>query len=357
MLNKILKLFFIITGGTIGIFLIPDLINSITNGKIPLWMSYLISTFIVFITIFWMINYGLILVRRIEESLLKVPVTNVLFGSFGLILGLIVAFLIAIPLKEISIVLVNTVFPIFLTLLFGYLGFQIGFKKRKDIKNLLYNLELGEIKTKNITVGKMKEAEEKIKILDTSVILDGRIEEICKTGFLEGTLIIPQFVLEEVQHVADSSDMTQRNRGRRSLDTLNNLQKEPDIKVEIYEGELNEIQAVDKFIKLGKLLNGVIITNDSNLNKVCNLHNVKVLNINDLAKVLKPIFLPGDKINVQIIKEGKEDKQAIAYLDDGTMIVVEKGGDFIGEYIDVLVTRILQTSAGKMIFAKSIINS
>ena len=121
--------------------------------------------------------------------------------------------------------------------------------------------------------------------------------------------------------------------------------------------ELNEIQAVDKFIKLGKLLNGVIITNDSNLNKVCNLHNVKVLNINDLAKVLKPIFLPGDKINVQIIKEGKEDKQAIAYLDDGTMIVVEKGGDFIGEYIDVLVTRILQTSAGKMIFAKSIINS
>lgn len=136
---------------------------------------------------------------------------------------------------------------------------------------------------------------------------------------------------------------------------MNKIQKEPDIKVEIYEGDFNGIQAVDKFVEIAKLLNGIVVTNDTNLNKICNLHDVKVLSINDLAETLKPVVLPGEKINVQVIKDGKDEKQAIAYLDDGTMIVVEQGRDYLGEYIDVLVTRILQTSAGRMIFAKPII--
>lgn len=136
---------------------------------------------------------------------------------------------------------------------------------------------------------------------------------------------------------------------------MNKIQKEPDIKVEIYEGDFNGIQEVDKFVEIAKLLNGSVVTNDTNLNKICNLHDVKVLSINDLAEALKPVVLPGEKINVQVIKDGKDDKQAIAYLDDGTMIVVEQGRDYLGEYIDVLVTRILQTSAGRMIFAKPII--
>lgn len=354
MLNRILKSFMIIVSGTIGIFLIPDFINGITNGKVPLWMSYLIGIVIFFITTFWMINYGLSLIRRIEEKLLKIPETNVLFGTFGLILGLIVAFLISSPLKEMSIGVVTTIFPTFLTILLGYLGFQVGFKKKNDLINLLSVSERSDTKNTKIAAESEKELQRKTKILDASVILDGRIEELCKTGFLEGTLIIPQFVLEEVQHVADSSDRIKRNRGRRGLDTLNRIQKEMDLQVEIYEDGFNEIKEIDRFIKLAKLLNGMVVTNDSNLNKVCNLHDIKVLNINDLATALKPAVFPGEKINVQVIKDGKDDKQGVAYLDDGTMIIVEKGHDYIGDYIDVLVTKLLQTSAGKMIFAKPI---
>ncbi len=353
-MNRILKLFMIIVSGTIGIFLIPDFINSITNGKVPLWISYLIGIVIFFITTFWMINYGLSLIRRIEEKLLKIPVTNVLFGTFGLILGLIVAFLISSPLKEMSIGVVTTIFPTFLTILFGYLGFQVGFKKKNDLINLLSVSERSDTKNTKIAMESEEELQRKTKILDVSVILDGRIEELCKTGFLEGTLIIPQFVLEEVQHVADSSDRIIRNRGRRGLDTLNRIQKELDLKVEIYEDGFNEIKEIDRFIKLAKLLNGIVVTNDSNLNKVCILHDIKVLNINDLAIALKPAVFPGEKINVQVIKDGKDDKQGVAYLDDGTMIIVEGGHDYIGDYIDVLVTKLLQTSAGKMIFAKPI---
>ncbi|MCM3164124.1 MULTISPECIES: PIN/TRAM domain-containing protein [Bacillaceae] len=356
MLKRIFKLFIIVVGGTIGIFLIPDLITAMTGGIMPLWMSYLIGFIILFFTIFWLINSGLNMIHWMEEKLLKVPITNVLFGSFGLILGLVVAFLITSPLKAMSIELVNTVFPISLTILFGYLGYQVGSKKRNDLVNLFLSISnQGEAKNTKVNLESVKELESKLKILDTSVILDGRIEEICKTGFLEGTLLIPQFVLEEVQHIADSSDVIKRNRGRRSLDTLNKIQKEPDIKVEIYEGDFNGIQEVDKFVEIAKLLNGSVVTNDTNLNKICNLHDVKVLSINDLAEALKPVVLPGEKINVQVIKDGKDDKQAIAYLDDGTMIVVEQGRDYLGEYIDVLVTRILQTSAGRMIFAKPII--
>ncbi|WP_188453936.1 PIN/TRAM domain-containing protein [Virgibacillus oceani] len=350
-----LKRITIIMSGTIGIFLVLDLINGMTNGKVPLWVSYLIGIVVFFITIFWMIGYGISFIRLIEEKLMEVPVTNVLCGSIGLILGLSLAFLITSPLKEMSIGVVNTVFPIFLTLLFGYLGFQVGFKKKNDIINLLPALELNDTKNTKIGVESKKELQRKVKILDTGAILDGRIEEICKTGFLEGTLVIPEFVLEEVQHVADSSEPIKRNRGRKGLDTLNRIQKELELQVEIYEGGFNEIKAVDRFVKLAKLLNGTVVTNDSNLNKVCNLHDVNVLNINDLARAIKPVVFPGEKINVQIIKDGKDDNQGVAYLDDGTMIVVEKGRDYIGDYIDVLVTKLLQTPAGKMIFAKPII--
>ncbi|MFZ3579069.1 PIN/TRAM domain-containing protein [Virgibacillus sp. DJP39] len=355
MLGRILKLFIIIVSGTIGLFMVP-LIYNIIDGKIPLWMSYFIGIGILFVTIFWMIGYGLSIIRQIEEKLIKVPITNVSFGTFGLILGLIVAFLIASPLKEMSIGVVNTVFPIVLTTLFGYLGFQVGFKRKNDITNLLFASEHSETKNTRITLGSEKELQRKTKILDTSVILDGRIEEICKSGFLEGTLIIPQFILEKVQHVADSPDMVKRNRGRRGLDTLNRIKKELNLQVEIYEDGFKEIKKVDRFIKMAKLLNGMVVTNDSNLNKVWSAHDVKVLNINDLTIALKPAIFPGEKINVQVIKEGKDDKQGVAYLDDGTMIIVEKGHDFIGNYIDVLVTKLLQTSAGKMIFAKPILN-
>src|SRR5699024_3785836 len=175
------------------------------------------------------------------------------------------------------------------------------------------------------------------KILDTSVIIDGRIADICQTNILEGPVVIPQFVLGELQHIADSSDALKRNRGRRGLDILNRIQKELPIEVEIYEGDYEDTPEVDsKLIKLAKVIDGIVVINDFNLNKVCDFQGVKVLNINDLANAVKPVVIPGEELSVQVIKDGKEKRQGVAYLDDGTMIVVEDGKDFIGETIKVI---------------------
>ena len=233
--------------------------------------------------------------------------------------------------------------------MFGYLGFQVGFKKRDEFLSL-FQTKGGK---KKIAEAEAKKSEANMKVLDTSVIIDGRIADICQTGFLEGTIVIPQFVLEELQHIADSSDVLKRNRGRRGLDILNRIQKELSIKVEIYEGDFEDIQEVDsKLVKLAKMINATVVTNDFNLNKVCELQNVNVLNINDLANAVKPVVLPGEEMVVQVIKDGKEQNQGVAYLDDGTMIVIEEGRNYIGKTINVLVTSVLQTSAGRMIFAK-----
>ncbi|MDF0727605.1 PIN/TRAM domain-containing protein [Cytobacillus sp. S13-E01] len=356
MLKRIVQLFFLIIGGMLGIFFIPELFKLLNVGNVPYldkpYTLAILGAIILFITTFWLVDYIVGLIRWLEEALVKAPVTDVLFGSLGLIFGLIVAFLIVIPLKSIQFTVVNTVVPIFVTLLLGYLGFQVGFKKRDELVSVF---------SISNRMGKKKGAEEeeneniakKLKILDTSVIIDGRVADICQTGFLEGIIVIPRFVLEELQHIADSSDVLKRNRGRRGLDILNRIQKELSIKVEIYEGDFDDISEVDsKLVKLAKLTAGVVVTNDFNLNKVCELQSVAVLNINDLANAVKPVVLPGEELNVQVIKDGKEYNQGVAYLDDGTMIVVEEGRDYIGKKIDVLVTSVLQTSAGRMIFAK-----
>jgi len=191
------------------------------------------------------------------------------------------------------------------------------------------------------------------KILDTSVIIDGRIADICATGFLEGRIIVPRFVLEELQHIADSSDILKRNRGRRGLDILNTMQKEFGMQMEIISDDQNgEIEVDAKLVHLAKRIGGEVITNDYNLNKVAELQGVSVLNINELANALKPVVLPGEEMSVQVIKDGKESGQGIGYLDDGTMIVIDGGKRFIGEEVGVLVTSVLQTAAGRMIFAK-----
>jgi uncharacterized protein YacL len=353
MLKRVVQACFLIIGGTLGIFLIPELINLMNLDHIPLinngYIAAILGAIIFYFISFWAIDYVTEFVRWVEESLLKIPVTDVLFGSIGLVFGLFVAFLIGFALNAIQVPVVNTVAPILLTLLFGYLGFQVGFKKRDEL--------LGLFGTKGKKKGSEDDMEKRdkhsLKILDTSVIIDGRVADICQTGFLEGTIVIPQFVLSELQHIADSSDALKRNRGRRGLDILNRIQKELSVKVEIHEVDFEDIAEVDsKLVKLAKLTDGVVVTNDFNLNKVCELQNVAVLNINDLANAVKPVVLPGEEMSVQVIKDGKEHHQGVAYLDDGTMIVVEDGRDFIGKRIDVLVTSVLQTSAGRMIFAK-----
>ncbi|GIN64328.1 putative PIN and TRAM-domain containing protein YacL [Robertmurraya siralis] len=352
MLKRIIQACFLITGGTLGIFFIGDLLNLLSFGDILVinnpYVTAVVGAIIFYLITFWAVDYIVNFVKWVEESLVKAPITDILAVSIGLGFGLVIAFLVGFALNMIEVPIVNTVAPILITLLFGYLGFQVGYKKRDELMALL-------ARNKKKPVEEDVEAGDRnvLKILDTSVIIDGRIADICQTGFLEGTIVIPQFVLGELQHIADSSDVLKRNRGRRGLDILNRIQKELSMNVEIYEGDFEDVQEVDsKLVKLAKLTNGVVVTNDFNLNKVCELQKVSVLNINDLANAVKPVVLPGEEMNVQVIKDGKEQNQGIAYLDDGTMIVVEGGRDYIGKHIEVLVTSVLQTSAGRMIFAK-----
>lgn len=357
MLKRIIQACFLIIGGTLGMLLIPELLIVIHAGDIALlnnpYVSVLLGAIIFYLITFWAVDHVIYFMKWLEEQLVKFPITDIIFGSVGLLVGLLAAFLVGSAFSAIRVPILNTVVPIILTLLFGYLGFQVGFKKRDELLGLFTKNN-----KKKASEGDTDEEDEegyskRLKILDTSVIIDGRIADICQTGFLEGTIVIPQFVLNELQHIADSSDALKRNRGRRGLDILNRIQRDLPIKVEMYEGDFDDIQEVDsKLVKLAKISGGMVVTNDFNLNKVCEFQNVAVLNINDLANAVKPVVLPGEEMNVQVIKDGKEQNQGVAYLDDGTMIVVEGGRDYIGKRIDVLVTSVLQTSAGRMIFAK-----
>lgn len=356
-LKWIIHLFFIIVGGTVGFIYAPLLIELLGIQTTITGLNYfiaLLGALALFLFSYVIADYIVQFLKWVEEQLIKIPMGDLLFGSLGLIIGLVIAYLINVSIKDISWPIVSQVIPIFLTIALGYLGFQTGFKRREEFINILQASRSKE-RERDKRKGKQEERADKLKpkILDTSVIIDGRIADICQTHFLEGTLVIPQFVLGELQHIADSSDVLKRNRGRRGLDVLNRIQKELPVTVEIYEGDYEDIPEVDsKLIKLAKEMDGVLVTNDYNLNKVSDLQGVQVLNINDLANAVKPVVLPGEELVVQVIKDGKEDKQGIAYLDDGTMIVVEEGKDYIGKTIEVLITSVLQTSAGRMIFAK-----
>ena len=233
----------------------------------------------------------------------------------------------------------------------GYLGIRIALKSKDDLFNISKLSRLSSTTKEKTSKKEVKNIPP--KVLDTSVIIDGRIADICKTGFIEGKLIIPKFVLDELQHIADSSDDLKRVRGRRGLDILNIIQKELDIEVEISEAKFDDIPEVDsKLLKLAQVIGGKVVTNDYNLNKVAQFQGVEVLNINELANAIKPVAIPGEEMIVQVVKEGKEHSQGIAYLDDGTMIVVDGGKKHMGETIRVLVTSVLQTPAGRMIFGK-----
>jgi uncharacterized protein YacL len=224
----------------------------------------------------------------------------------------------------------------------AYIGVVLGARKGAEF-------DLNEYK--KLFTGEVKE--DNPKLLDTSVIIDGRVADICETGFLEGTLIIPQFVLRELQQIADSSDPIKRNRGRRGLDILQRIQRSVDVEVKILEQDFPRIRDVDsKLVALGKQLGAKILTNDFNLNKVAELQGVPVLNVNQLANAVKPVVLPGEQMSVHILKEGKEYGQGVAYLDDGTMVVVDSARKFVGKNVEVSVTSVLQTTAGRMIFTR-----
>lgn len=286
------------------------------------------------------------LTRWFESKLQKTPTQDIVGGAIGLIIGLIIANLFGESINRLP--LIGPYLSIAASLVISYLGWSVGTKKREDLFALLGMVRFGHREKV-----KSEPPKAQYKVLDTSVIIDGRIADICKSGFIEGILVIPSFVLEELRHIADSSDLLKRNRGRRGLDILNKIRKELDVMVKIYEQDYEDLTEVDsKLVRLAQELGAPIITNDFNLNKVAELQGVKVLNINELANAVKPIVLPGEEMTVQVIKDGKEAGQGVGYLDDGTMIVVENGKRYIGETIAVLVTSVLQTAAGRMIFAK-----
>ena len=367
MLRRLFKIVFTLVGIAIGygVFLLTKFLAELYPGTKEV-VANLSQMYEILIAASFAIIFGLIFLRltpaigkqsakvakNIEYDLQGVSTNDMLTGTVGLVIGLVCAFLISRIYEGIQIAYLGTILTIITYLIVAYLSVIIATKKGKDIiPSWIANIHAPTRNPK----AKNKQGEAAPKILDTSVIIDGRIADIMKTGFIEGNIVIPEFVLVELRHIADSSDSLKRNRGRRGLDVLNKIQSEYGI--EVYntssEKSLDEIPEVDvKLLKLAQLTNGKVVTNDFNLNKVAAIKGVDVLNINELANTLKPVVLPGEDMTLFLVKEGKESNQGVAYLDDGTMIVVEEGRRYIGQTVTVIVTSVLQTSAGRMIFAK-----
>lgn len=357
MKRKVIALVFLIVGGSAGATLFPYLWDFFGMTGSPfnnVFVNVGLGALIFYLLSLVSTNFILELFQKVENYFSKISTSFLLFGVLGIIIGLLVAWLVGIPLAAWNIPVVSNILPSILSLAFAYLGFYVGTTRIEEFRKLFGARSRKQETEEGQLLDRKADANfHQYKILDTSVIIDGRVYEIAKTGFLEGTLIIPNFVLRELQYIADSSDSLKRARGRRGLDILNSLQKEEVIPVESYEGDFEDIQEVDsKLIRLAKLIDGVIVTNDYNLNKVSEFQNVPVLNINELANAVKPAVIPGEGMTVTIIKSGTERNQGVAYLDDGTMIVVEDGQNYMSKTIEVIVTSALQTAAGRMIFAK-----
>jgi uncharacterized protein YacL len=286
-------------------------------------------------------------IRAIRSQMTQVSARTMISGTIGLIVGLIIAALVASPLSLLPEPF-SQLLPLIGAVVLSYLGVTIFVMRQNDIFNVLSS-------RLPLKAGETDDGAQDVRtiLLDTSVIIDGRIADIARTGFIYGTMMVPSFVLNELQHIADSADGLRRQRGRRGLDILNRLQKDPNITFRITDLDVEGVRAVDdKLVILARQLRCPILTNDFNLNRVAEIQGVTVLNINELANAVKAVFLPGEKLDVHVIQEGKEVGQGVGYLDDGTMVVVEEGKGHIDEILSVMVTKVLQTAAGRMIFAR-----
>ncbi|MEM9271590.1 MAG: PIN/TRAM domain-containing protein [Cyanobacteria bacterium P01_F01_bin.143] len=290
--------------------------------------------------------------RRLEKQVSTTPIEVIITRAIGLAMGLLIAnlmlapmFLLPIP-NELSFV--KPAIAIMGSVMFSYMGISLADTHGRTFLRLI---NPGSLESILVAEGTLEAISS--KILDTSCIIDGRIESLLKTGFLEGNIIVPKFVLQELQNLADNSNDQKRIRGRRGLDILNRIQGDFPERIIIRDTNYEELDTVDaKLVLLTQEINGILLTNDYNLSKVANLQGVSILNVNDLAQSLRPLYLPGDNLDLKIIKQGKEPQQGIGYLDDGTMVVVDEGHNYVGGEIQVIVTSSLQTSAGRMIFAK-----
>ncbi len=326
-----------IVSGAIGIFLFGGLGMMVA----PLLAGYILS-------------YS----ERIAVMLSRIPTSDILVMVLGLGIGLILANLIGGPFSHLPII--GTYIPIVLSLILAVVGAKVALRKHHDIVGFFNRVGWrGNNKMlppeKDVQIGPLSDRlYSSNKLVDTSVIIDGRVMDIMSAGFLEGKLVVPNFVLEELQKLSDSSDNMKRAKGRRGLDLVQDLQHSYSRQVVIVDNDFDDISEVDaKLVRLAKQTGATIITNDFNLNKVAGIQGVQVLNINELANAIKPVVISGEEINVYLVKEGKEPGQAVAYLDDGTMIVVENGRKYVGSSVEVVVTSVLQTAAGRMIFAKA----
>ena len=360
MIKKIVRGVLTGVGIAIGYVVGKALMNISVINKLSFFSdSYKVLLVIIFMALLFGIIFFLLapiiysavleLTEYVEKNIQKLSVGEIVYGAVGALIALIITSLMSRPLLDIHRVF-GPIIVISLNVIAAIIGADILIKKKDDITNILLSL-----KKNGITKEKKNKSSYKgvPKVLDTSVIIDGRIFDICETGFIEGPLIIPNFVLDELRHISDSADALKRVRGRRGLDILNKIQKELSIETEVWEGDFPKIEEVDsKLLKLAQVLKGKVITNDYNLNKVAEVQGVPVLNINELSNAIKPVVIPGEEMSVEVVKDGKESSQGVAYLDDGTMIVVENGKKLIGQKAGVIVTSVLQTAAGRMIFAK-----
>jgi uncharacterized protein YacL len=334
-----LRFFGMIAGGIVGWQLgvwlsmpqrSPDLLLMVFLASIGAALGLLLAPFLTLYPIQW--------VRRQIDAL---PALDLVAAGLGLMVGLLIAALLALPLSLLPAPF-SQFLPIMAAAIFGYLGIAVLVAHKRDIVDLF----------RRGPTAVPEPASTRALLLDTSAIIDGRIADISQTGFLSGELLVPRFVLEELQYIADSADVLRRNRGRRGLEMLNRLQKEATIPVRVLESEAADGQAVDAgLIRLAREHHYAIITNDYNLNRVAELQGVPVLNVNELANAVRPVVLPGEELVVRLVQEGKEAGQGVAFLDDGTMVVVDQGRKALGMERRVVVTRVLQTVAGRMIFA------
>lgn len=375
LMKKLVQAVMVFLGGTAGYQLSVIMSREMWWPSLtmlhPLATTVIVTLFsaligFIFAPLFW---YGLRkMASVIEARLQNASVQDLIVSLSGLILGLLLANLIALPLARIPGL--GTYISVMLNLTLGYLGLRFFARRRNDIWNLITNMDIKFKLPKGIKKNKKGNggdkdagyaalaAEEEFsrsKIVDTSALIDGRILDVAQTGFLEGTLVLPRFVLAELQGVADSTDPLRRSRGRRGLTVVTELQKVSTLSVDIPEVTLKELERekVDEaLVVLARQMNGKVITTDYNLNKIAQIEGVAVLNVNDLSNSLKPLLLPGECVEIDIIRVGKENNQGVGYLDDGTMLVVEDGYKHIGERVRVTIISMLQTSAGRMVFGR-----
>jgi len=369
MIERFLRITFTIIGLLIGAawgrsltqnqWIMSRLPAALSSSEVTLGIYIFI---ILFFGLLFFILFPLIhsVVRKIsnalEETLKDVRLADVGFSIAGLIIGLIIAMLLSFAFAQIPIKWLASILTAASYILLGYLGFALPRFRRDDILTAFYEINEDKNEKRLIehkTTPRHKKQVEDLKILDTSVLIDGRILDIAITGFLQGTIGVPVYVLNELQLIADSSDDLKRQRGRRGLDIVAKMQAEESIQLEIIEQDYDDIAEVDaKLIRMAQEKKCKVLTNDFNLNKLASVQGITILNINDLANAVKPVVMPGEDMTVQLVKEGKGNAQAVAYLEDGTMIVVENAQRQVGKTRDVVVTSVLQTSAGRMIFAK-----